>query len=319
MSPTSGPETENEEVETFDINAWCQDVGLTKKSAQLLTKEDINSKETLSLMSDDDIVCLGLTLGQRKLLCAAVHTLKDTQNQDTRPPAQSVARGTQSEAPTPDDSTIKDVRNITEALDQGKSFLELFNDMPGSRQAGDINTPPGTVFDPRTLLSLKATKTKALHITDFLPESVRKRRMSRQREMVLSTNGSTDDVLVLRTDHSHPYAGISLSEWGAANCRLMAALLDRQLLPAAETQYYLAYTLKIFEFVSKYEWESVLEFDYRYREIQAEHGIKWGIHAPDLELHVLERRQKQRPPLAHNKTRAPAVLTNLRHQSLDAV
>ncbi len=186
-------------------------------------------------MSDNDIICLGLTLGQRKLLCAAVRTLKDTQNRGMRPPAQSDARGTQSEAPSPEDSTIKDVRNITKALDQGKSFLELFNDMPESRQAGEQNMPPKTVFDPRTLQSLKATKSKALHITDFLLESVRKRRMSRQREMVLYTNGSTDDVLALRTDDSHPYTEISLSEWGAPNCRLTAALLDRQLLPAAET------------------------------------------------------------------------------------
>ncbi len=314
MSREGSPEAE--ETPEFNFEEWSNGIGLTKKTTAALNKEDVTSHETLCQMNDDDVICLGLTLGQRKLLCSAIAKLRGDAGHDGAPlqtatapdeealpvektvTATPAARENAVPAATADPpTTLKALRDLPSTLDQGKSFYDIFADLPDTLHTTGKVDDSKNMFDPRSLLSLKATKSKSLHITDFLPESVKKRRMSRQREMVLSTSGTADDVLILRTDDNHPYTGISLSEWGAANCRLMAALLDRQLLPPADTHYYLAYTMKIFEFVSKYEWESVLEFDYRYREIQAEHGMKWGIHAPDLELHILERRQRQRPSM----------------------
>lgn len=132
---------------------------------------------------------------------------------------------------------------------------------------------------------------KVYHITDFLTEDVRRRRARRKREFRLTGTSATDEgpeELVLRADiDEHPYDGISFGEWSAANCRLMAALLAEGALSREDVEYYLAYTTSICQFQAKYTWKTVLQFDYKYRIMQASRGFKWGTPAEDLALHVL--------------------------------
>ncbi len=296
-----------DEEREFKFEAWAKENGLVKKTTAVLVRENVNTDETLRLLSDDDITCLGLTLGQRKLLAVAVRKLRS-------PPEEAIAditphqpvRAFNADETTQDGIQVDRSQDRNTAPDVGKSLCDLIASVPNIlRQPRDVTATEGAAaMDPRATLALKATNNKVLHITDFLPESVRKRRMSRQREMVLTTGGNSEDVLVLRTEDSHPYSGLTLSEWGAANCRVMAALLDRQMLAPQDVHYYLAYTTRIFEWCGKYEWDSVLEYDNRYREIQAEHGLKWGVHSPDLELHILERRQRPLQRQQNGKTRA---------------
>ena len=51
--------------------------------------------------------------------------------------------------------------------------------------------------------------------------------------------------------------------------------------------YYLAYTAMIADLASRYEWSSILEFDRKYRELQAEHGFLWGTQHAHPERHTL--------------------------------
>ena len=69
--------------------------------------------------------------------------------------------------------------------------------------------------------------------------------------------------------------------------RLLNHLLTTNQLQRKDTEFYLAYTTKIYEFAEKYEWNSVLSYDYTYREIQAEHNFKWGTFSPHMELQLL--------------------------------
>ena len=98
---------------------------------------------------------------------------------------------------------------------------------------------------------------------------------------------SADDGVVLQTDDGHPYSGLTLSEWAAANCRLMAFLLSSGQLAPSDADYYLAYTTNIFEYYESYEWENILDFDYLYRERQSEHGFQWGYIPTNMELSLL--------------------------------
>ena len=75
----------------------------------------------------------------------------------------------------------------------------------------------------------------------------------------------------------------NLSEWGAANCRIMNCLLVTGALNRANIEYYLAYTTTLFSFVEKFRWHSILDFDFQYRELQAEHNFQWGTLMPSLE------------------------------------
>ena len=316
--------SENEEVEVFNFDSWSQECGLSRKTTQLLYKEDLTTKNALLLLGKVDIDGLSLTLGQRKVMQAAIKDLQMvksktlTQKEDVSPSsdqtilgAANVTNGTVN--PDHQEQTFDlpclRTQNI-DLLTPGKNFNELITESQNLKECSNKSQFTSRLaFDPRAILSMKARRQKALHITEFLPETTKRRRQSRRKDLVLTTRGTNEDQVVIKTEEDHPYSGIYLSEWGAANCRLMNALLERGLLARSEVEFYLAYTTKIFEWSQKYELESVLEYDYRYRELQAEHGFKWGVVSPDMELYILERHQNQkhqyRRPGIRKYNRAP--------------
>ena len=116
--------------------------------------------------------------------------------------------------------TIADIRRQAASLGQaGKAFDALFTPeplVPGNNPlaAGVVNghsqapAQPLSFADPRTILTMKAGSSKAVHITDFLSEKTKKRLRSQRRDLVL---GLGDNNVVFRDDDEHPYAGISIN------------------------------------------------------------------------------------------------------------
>lgn len=147
-------------------------------------------------------------------------------------------------------------------------------------------------FDPRCMLTVKSRSTKAVHITQFLHEGAKRRRQNNGRNCVIVDTSENGDQLIFRSDDQHPYANISVSEWGAANCRLLNYLLQEGQIKRSDIEYYLAYTAKIHDLVEKYEWQSILAYDYEYRELQAEYAFNWGVSNPHLEINTLVPRQR---------------------------
>lgn len=108
---------------------------------------------------------------------------------------------------------------------------------------------------------------------------------------IIKTGTKDSESLVFRAEDNHPYLGIYIEEWGAANMHLLNHLLANKLLNRNKIKYYLAYTTKIYELAEKYEWNSVLSYDYTYRELQAEHRFKWGTFSLDMELQLLTQKR----------------------------
>ena len=203
--------------------------------------------------------------------------------------------------------TIEDIRRQAGALGSaGKALDALFmapqpsGPTPGGPMPTAVKPTPalpsnGPSYnpsnmgygDPRTILTLKSSGQKVVHITQFLTESTKKRLRGRRQGIVLGTGG--DDNVVIRTEDEHPYRGVTISEWGAANARLMAHLLQTGALRKEDVEYYLAYTTQIFEYASVYEWEAVLEFDFIYRQRQAVHGFLWGQIPPNMQMSLVSR------------------------------
>ena len=96
---------------------------------------------------------------------------------------------------------------------------------------------------------------------------------------------------MLRTEETHPYRGLTVGEWGAANMRLLNHLLQENKLPRSQVEYYMAYTAHIMDMLETYEWDSILEFDYYYHDMQAKHGFVWGTDVPQLESKILMPRR----------------------------
>ena len=130
----------------------------------------------------------------------------------------------------------------------------------------------------------KATSSKALHITEFLPEHIRKKRFAKTYR-VNPTEGGEPCVLYQEAPIS--YEGITIDVWGAANMRLLNRLLRTGQLAYNDVEFYLAYTAHIFDLAERHLWSSVLAFDQQYRELQAEFGYPWGTFSSHLESKTL--------------------------------
>ena len=58
--------------EEFSFDEWAVKIGLNRKTTQILRSQDCISLETLKLLKVTDIVEFGLTIGQKRVLEAAV-------------------------------------------------------------------------------------------------------------------------------------------------------------------------------------------------------------------------------------------------------
>ena len=130
-----------------------------------------------------------------------------------------------------DDSDML-TRQEQQLLTAGEQLDKLFSNNNNTGTGNITSKPKATGYspmslpaaDPRQILTVKASSHKATHITTFLSEQAKKRlRQNRQRNFILSK--SQGDNIVLRSEEDHPYIGISIAEWSAANRRLMAHLL----------------------------------------------------------------------------------------------
>ena len=191
---------------------------------------------------------------------------------------------------------IKDLRQHPEIDHAGKlwDFLldkpqpdPLMNTVPGEvarLKTGYVDPAPNiSHYDPRAILVMRASSNKTIHITSFLSEETKKR-LRNKRQQYLVQQGES---LTMKVRDEHPYAGISILEYGAANMRLMNHLLRSGKLSRDKVEYYLAYTTLIFELGDKYEWRDVLNFDFQYRERQEEIGFEWGAMVSIMELQLL--------------------------------
>ena len=297
------------EDDSFDLAQWCAEHGISSRTEKLLAKEELTTINALSRLEPRDLKEMGLTIGQRKCMEIALETLTKGHDTAAEAPAPRVdtsdADATRAAGPE-GGPTIADIRQQADALDSaGKTFDNLMATMqtaaaPDARPSvvgvlEPLGSSPAIVGaqDPRTILTVRSAKGKVNHITAFLSEKTKRRIRSRRKGLVLSTNG--EDTVVLKTEDYHPYSGISLSEWTAANCRLMAHMLSTGELPQSHVQYYLAYTTQVAEYYEQYEWEAVLDFDCVYRERQAEYNFLWGTIPPNMELGLLARPRHRRP------------------------
>ena len=308
---------ENDDVVTqeFHFVEWSKANGLSRDTTSKLSKEALDKIEALILLELKDIMELALPVGQRVLLIAAIKKEKGLRSASHTRTQDAVAdtgiRG-------PDAAEQPDVDGACTAQTNGLTIRDICSQAATLRGAGkaldDIlsgdlaphaplplpvaSTGPTltSASDPCSILTIKASSAKAVHITQFLTEKTKKRLQSRRKGIVLGTN--VDNSVVLQSDDRHPYSGITLSEWGASNTRIMAHLLKSGQLAADKIDYYLAYTTTIFEYYELYEWEGVLEFDHLYRERQAEHQFQWGYIPPHMELSLLAR--PRRPASRHN-------------------
>lgn len=286
----------------FCFNEWAESFGLNRATTSTLVKEGCNTREILMVLTATAVNKLCLSIGQgiafRKGLKALGNRVGGRQTDATlNSPIDGGQKRRREDDETSQDSHLPSGQRATkEGLElEAEEELDEFLKDPQAKTATSrraARTLEGAYGpDPRDNLVIKSQRKKAQRIANFVPESVTKRLATKNKDRMALVQGA-DGKFSIRSDDDLP-AHLTLSEWGAANLRLLQHLLDSGELPRADVEYYNAYTLMIFELVENYEWASILAFDNRYRELQAHTGFPWGTPSRGLEVSTLIPRQRK--------------------------
>ena len=267
-------------ADSFVFEEWAEKTGLIAATIKKLEKADCNNYLGIKQLKLQDVMELTLSIGQRNLLLAAISDL----NKPEKPKDNTELSGDGATGEAENQNVGQEGQGPTQMLENAASS-------PVTPLAG---------ADPRTILTMKSNSCKAVHITQFLPEQTKTRLRDRKKKYVLGSGEAGESVMLLK-DNKHPYSGITIGEWGAANCRLMAHLLKSGYLKTEDVDYYLAYTTQIYEWYETYLWEAILDFDHSYRERQAEHQFKWGVIPPNMQINL---QGQPRPKPANNNQRS---------------
>ena len=263
-------------MDTFDFESWCKDGELSSKVVSALKKENMTSVKCLQLVKDSDVLELGLNRGDSILLLAAVKAL--------RPGA----------APAPV-STAAPL--IAQTSGSGDSFglHELLKTIDSSQEPENRQSTNGGSSDP--LVYLECKRGEALKIVDFLSAN------QDDNEVELG-NGIT-----MKLPSQKPKLDkVSPAMWGAANLRIMVALLKDNKLDSVLD--YVAYTIKIHELACRFSWQSVLLYDQEYRALQATHAFRWGTDTPHLTTVALREKPQSSQQQQQGRGHGGAGSTN---------
>lgn len=308
----------------FILADWATVAKLTQKTVETLEHGECTDEETLCLLNGEDVARLDISLGQRKRLLAALSTLRTKQAEPTMDGADvtGIAAGTpgNTDGPPGGDGAPDGNAGIVAGEDIARQAAQLMRAgqlLDGGRRGnGSSNittsvasnhsyatgiappvvshTPPPSsnlgnisVYDPCSILYLKSTKCKAVHVIEHIPEEVKLRIKRKKADKMVLATSATGELTVKNADETVSYAGLSVDEWSAANIRVMYCLIDEGRLTRAQIDTYLAYTVLIMELVRAYEWHSILAFDARYREMQARLNCTWGTMGEQLRCQTL--------------------------------
>ena len=308
---------------------WALEHQLSRKTTAALNKEECNSMEALKLVTADDINRMEVPVGQIRLLREAVRTLGNPITV-VDPPAlipPPVPTRTQDKEPLDPEGGPSVDPNV-EALRLAGLALLAANQAKDGEEGdalhaeeeaagggpGKGGTPPTSLpavpgggphvgayhwsgsggEDPLLILTAKSLTNRALKIVDFLLEPAKSRVSRSRREQVTFSSMGNGGIALKAEESSHYY--ISIEEWVGANMRLMAQLITTGALAQTKVLYYVAYTTMIADLAVTSDWQSVLQFDSRYRELQADRQFAWGTRlSHEQQQHVRPKASPQPP------------------------
>jgi hypothetical protein len=294
-------------TDDFPFDEWTRKVGLNRKTTAILRDNDLVSKVALSLITEVDVVGIGLTLGQRKVLISAIQEFKvsNKSSRVDRPQATAIHPDGDGQAS----------RNVETTLDQ--LITSMTSDTPAatSSTAGIVhnlrisqndhqnaNTTPlyqGQRADLDPLVYLANQNPDYLDIVDFVPQT-----SVTSNNSLEQTVSSRDGVnLVLKTGPRKPKLHeVDQAMYMAASSRILAHMLNSGKLGSTQTAHYLAYMVKIGMLAQRYQWHSVLVYDREYRKMQATYKFPWGSDTQHLaQVYLLEKSTKPAVPVrVHN-------------------
>ena len=123
---------------------------------------------------------------------------------------------------------------------------------------------------------------KVLRIIDFITI------IPCEEERTISDGGNTE--LIVSYGPKKPKSEqVTLPQWVISNTRIFYNLiLSKKLTSLEDIQNHLAYTVKIMELSTRFQWTSVLRYDDEFRLLQATYGYPWSFDSNHLHTVILE-------------------------------
>ena len=269
---SENPYTQPPDMPTMagETKEWLGNSGISQETIGKLERHGFINKQVISAMLEHDMDMLQIQpLGQKRLLQQVASNLR---------PANIAAAVQSRSTETPQDS-----HDITGQI------ADLLRALP-MESAGRQPHTTGERVDLNPLAYLLPRKVQRhLDITEFV------RVGPTEHEESISEGGDGSQI-VLKSGPKRPrLENVTPMQWSAANLRILIELLQEGHLQAQNIFEYLAYTIKISELAESYVWQSVLCYDRAYRQLQAQHGFKWGSDSQHLGIVHLRARQSAPP------------------------
>ena len=256
------------------LATWAREHHLTKDTMAVLHSNGCDNIAIVLALTKEDVLSLGLNLGQRRMLLNAIG--HNTAEQPTQPAYQPAAA-----QPAPQTCSGG-------AMAAPLSLADLL-DTSGAAAADNIARGPG-LQDPELFLHLAAGKgdTTYLDIVDFVPGDILK-----NSEHVLSVSDDLELIARSGSTRQNKLLSVTPTQWSAANSAIMARLINDGLLGPRGVQQYLNYSYKIGDLGRSYTWSSILLYDREYRQLQARLNFDWGSDISHLRATTLIPKQQQ--------------------------
>jgi hypothetical protein len=246
-----------EDAERF--KDWANKAKLGNATIDILDKEGFNCLESIVWLSDADLdkskSLRAITMGQWKLLMAAIGRLKTSQEAVHEEPSTPVTQ-------TP--VTQSEDKMVDEVLKQlGMSLPQTSKNKAG---------PHASWQDPQVYLrQLGKGPTSFYDIPDFVTGC-------NQLEEIVMDSSALGPQLVLKSGPAKVKLDqISQTQWSIANIAILHKLIeDGSISNMDQVLDYQSFTVRILQLTQRFTLHSVLVYDREYRKLQSECGFRWG-------------------------------------------
>ncbi len=269
MAPTKKSQKTGSEAEP-DFETQLKQLGLNTETLARLQKHGFAWLESLELLAEeaDAIAALQLSLAQRLVLKRYLNTVRVGATPDLgKAPQQTPARDGAIGGAEPNTQTTATLDVVLSQLREGHQVGTM---RPASEPALSWST------DTMACYRGGCEAVKVYEIVDYInliPPIT--------EEQVITEHGTLQ--FIIRSAAKKPrLAVVTVEEWCLANTRIVEMVMERN--PAVFKDY-LEYTMKVCELLKCYEKVSVLQYDHKYRHMQAHFGFRWGTDMPHVSTH----------------------------------
>jgi len=271
-----------------ELSEWLRTEGVLDSVIRELEGQGFTSRRFFHLLGEQDVVDMGIKpLAQRKLLVDLIGAPGMATSSEQQTPAQLIPAQPN---PTHSASSVPPVTTdgiCGQLSDLFRSLPSTTSDtVPQQQQQQALNTA-GEVATVNPFYHLiNPSRPKYHQIVKFI-------RLYDEESVEEEVWGDGQRKLVFKAGtRTKKLQDVNPMQWCGANVRIMMELLREGELQPQSIPDYLAYTAKISDLASVYEWRSVLQYDDLYRRMQAENGFRWGSESPHVDRLCLRFKEK---------------------------